>query len=101
MAFGAIREIARVLKPGGRALISDVRHHGEYADSFRANGFTDVRRIGSPAGQWAWSVLTWGTFRPATLLARIARGTRRGRLSTARNSLGSRRGVSLGALYRS
>jgi arsenite methyltransferase len=31
----AIAEIARVLKPGGFALINDIRHHAEYADSVR------------------------------------------------------------------
>src|SRR5262249_24934071 len=30
----AIREVARVLKPGGRALIEDIRHHREYAATF-------------------------------------------------------------------
>jgi arsenite methyltransferase len=34
----ACREIARVLKPGGRALISDMLHTGEYAQAFRAAG---------------------------------------------------------------
>jgi ubiquinone/menaquinone biosynthesis C-methylase UbiE len=66
----AIGEIARVLKPGGAALISDMRHHGQYAQAFRACGFTDVRRVGSPLAQWLWAALTWGSFQPATLLAR-------------------------------
>ncbi len=34
----ACREIARVLKPGGTALISDFRHTKQYAESFRALG---------------------------------------------------------------
>ena len=66
----AIAEMARVLKPGGAALISDIRHHGEYAEAFRGHGFTDVRRVGSPAVQYLWAAVTWGTFQPATLMAR-------------------------------
>ena len=34
----ACREIARVLRPGGRALISDFRHTAAYAEEFRAAG---------------------------------------------------------------
>jgi SAM-dependent methyltransferase len=41
----ACREIARVLKPGGRALISDFRKTAEYARSLSAAGL-DVRRTG-------------------------------------------------------
>ena len=66
----AIAEMARVLKPGGAALISDIRHHGEYAEAFRRHGFTDVRRVGSPAVQYLWAAVTWRTFQPATLMAR-------------------------------
>ena len=36
----ACREIARVLKPGGVALISDFRHTRQYADTFSALGLT-------------------------------------------------------------
>jgi ubiquinone/menaquinone biosynthesis C-methylase UbiE len=41
----ACREIARVLKPGGQALISDFRKTGDYAQAFSAAGL-DVRRTG-------------------------------------------------------
>jgi ubiquinone/menaquinone biosynthesis C-methylase UbiE len=40
----ALAEIARVLKPGGRALLQDFRHTADYAAALRAAGFRDVRR---------------------------------------------------------
>jgi arsenite methyltransferase len=36
----ACREIARVLKPGGKALIADFVHTGDYMDAFRSAGAT-------------------------------------------------------------
>jgi SAM-dependent methyltransferase len=68
----AIREIARVLKPGGQALIDDIRHHGEYARTFAASGCPDVRRVGSPVAAVFWTLLTMGSLRPDTLHARKA-----------------------------
>jgi ubiquinone/menaquinone biosynthesis C-methylase UbiE len=40
----ALREIARVLKPGGRALLQDFRHTADYARQLEALGFTGVQR---------------------------------------------------------
>ncbi len=66
----AIREIARVLKPGGVALIEDIRHHNEYVSTFGENRCTDVRWIGSPFVRLFLAVITFGGLRPATLLVR-------------------------------
>jgi arsenite methyltransferase len=43
----ALQQIARVLKPGGIALISDYRHTGQYATEFRKAGLTTELRWGS------------------------------------------------------
>lgn len=42
----AIREIVRVLKPGGRVGIIDIAHVGEYAAGFRAAGMREVEAHG-------------------------------------------------------
>jgi arsenite methyltransferase len=45
--LAALAQIARVLKPGGIALISDYKGTGEYAAEFRALGFRVERRWGN------------------------------------------------------
>jgi len=72
----AIREIARVLKPNGQAIIEDIRHHREYALIFAENGCRDLKRAGSLAAYLFFGIATFGGLRPATLLVRksAARG---------------------------
>ena len=63
----AIAEIARVLKPGGQAVIDDIRHGREYAAAFSASGCRGVESIGSPLAAVLLGMLTWGSLRPGTL----------------------------------
>lgn len=66
----AIREIVRVMKPGARAVIDDIRHGREYAAAFRKGGCREVESVGSAAAAAMLGVLTWGSLRPATLVVR-------------------------------
>jgi SAM-dependent methyltransferase len=66
----AIAEIARVLKPGGRALINDIRHLDEYAASFAAAGWRDVRFLESRVVAALLAVVTMGALRPNTIVVR-------------------------------
>jgi SAM-dependent methyltransferase len=67
----ALGEIARVLKPGGRVLIDDIRHYREYAEHLRRRGCA-VSRVSSILTTIFLAALTFGSLRPATLLARKA-----------------------------
>jgi ubiquinone/menaquinone biosynthesis C-methylase UbiE len=66
----AVREIARVLKPGGRLLIGDVRHTGRYAQVLRQSGLEDVRRSPQSVSCLLIAAITLGFAYPATVRAR-------------------------------
>ena len=66
----AIGEVARVLAPGGRALIRDIRHLNDYRAALASRGITDVRSVDSRLMTIFLAVVTFGSLRPGTLLAR-------------------------------
>jgi len=66
----AVREIARVLKPGGRLLIGDVRHTGRYAQVLRQSGLEEVRRSPASVPSLLIAAITLGFAYPATVRAR-------------------------------
>jgi ubiquinone/menaquinone biosynthesis C-methylase UbiE len=64
----AIAEIARVLKPGGRAVVDDIRHGREYAAAFAAAGCPRAESVGSRVGTAFLTLVTMGSLRPTTLI---------------------------------
>jgi len=66
----AVREIARVLKPGGRLLIADIRHTAEYAGILRQEGCAEVKQSRSGVTAIVLKVLTFGSLQPGTVTGR-------------------------------
>ena len=66
----AVREIARVLKPGGACILADVRHEAQYAGVLRASGVTDVQRRDSHFTSLFFAIITLGSVRPFVVVGR-------------------------------
>ena len=66
----ALREIARVLKPGGACILADIRHEVEYTNVLRASGVTDLQRRDSSIASIFFAIITLGSVRPFVLVGR-------------------------------
>lgn len=66
----AVREIARVLKPGGACILADVRHEGQYTKVLREHGVTDVQRRDASVASLFFAIVSLGRARPFVLLGR-------------------------------
>jgi SAM-dependent methyltransferase len=71
----AVREVARVLRPGGHLALLDIQYTADYARVLKECGLADVRR--TRAGRlffWAFALLTWGALRFHRVSARKPAG---------------------------
>jgi SAM-dependent methyltransferase len=65
----AVREMARVLRPGGACILADVRHEGQYTRGLKAAGVTEVRRRDASVASLFFWVVSLGRARPFVVVA--------------------------------
>jgi ubiquinone/menaquinone biosynthesis C-methylase UbiE len=65
----ALREIARVLRAGGRVVIDDIRHLPEYAEVLQGAGLTSVAVERNAVTSAVLTILTFGSLRPGVVRA--------------------------------
>ncbi len=69
----ALAEMARVLRPGGTILLTDIVHREAYLAGFKRLGLGALRLVvPSPVRDRLLSAATFGSFQPATVVERAA-----------------------------
>jgi ubiquinone/menaquinone biosynthesis C-methylase UbiE len=66
----AIREIVRVLQPGGQLALVDIQCTGEYARVLEECGCSDVKRTASGWITWVVMAFTWASVQPYRVTVR-------------------------------
>jgi len=68
----ALREMARVLKPGGQVLLADIEFRDDYAKVLQSLGFSECRLVFNTLEDQILGAVSFGSFRPTKLVARKA-----------------------------
>ena len=66
----ALTEMARVLRPSGTLLLSDIANRDEYQNALAQLGFDSQQLIVSPVRDVVLGIVTFGSFRPFAIIAR-------------------------------
>ncbi len=66
----ALAEMVRVLKPRGTLLLADIEHRTVYAARLNALGLAGQRLVVDPFSDMILNIVSFGSFRPAAILAR-------------------------------
>lgn len=70
----ALAEMSRVLRAGGALILTDIAHRPAYAAALPALGFDDIALPRHSTTHRILGVLSFGSFRPGTILARKSTG---------------------------
>jgi arsenite methyltransferase len=62
-------EMMRVLRPGGRLILCDIEHRDAYLAKLTSLGLLDCQMMFNPATDALFGALSFGSFRPTTILA--------------------------------
>jgi arsenite methyltransferase len=65
----AISEMVRILRPDGRLILCDIEHRNTYITTIRLLGLKDPKMIFGPVADVILGALSFGSFRPTTIIA--------------------------------
>jgi arsenite methyltransferase len=64
-----LKEMVRVLRPGGLIVLSDIENRNEYLQQFKALGINDCRMLINSFEDIALGIVSFGSFRPISIFA--------------------------------